>query len=152
MENNDLISSNLHIDYQAKAYLNEAAKWAKFLAIVGFIFCGLFALLALMIMIGGASIINNIPGGAATFGAVGIGFIGFLYLIGAAIGFIMAVIMYRFASRTLTALATDDQTSLNGGLSSLRMLFRIYGIFMIIYLAIIVVVFLIGIVGILART
>ena len=37
----------LQLDQPSAAYLGEAAKWAKFLAIIGFIFCGLMILAAL---------------------------------------------------------------------------------------------------------
>ncbi len=43
-----LTPSGLEIDTQAKAFLNETAKWAKFLAIVGFVLVGFFYCLVLL--------------------------------------------------------------------------------------------------------
>ena len=38
---------DLQVDAQASGYLAEAAKWGKFLSIVGFILCGFMALAGL---------------------------------------------------------------------------------------------------------
>ena len=35
------------IDQSSRAHLSEAAKWAKFLAIVGFVMCGLIVVMAI---------------------------------------------------------------------------------------------------------
>ena len=54
MENENVIDQDfsaeeLVLTEEAKGYLRESAKWAKFLAILGFIFIGLFALGGLII-------------------------------------------------------------------------------------------------------
>lgn len=136
MESNDLISSNLQVDYQAAAYLKEAAKWAKFLAILGFIFTGLVVLAALIVMLAGTAVGNL--SGSGLFSSLGYGMVGFIYLLAAVIGFFVALVMYRFATRTLAAIASDDSLTFTTAMSSLRMYFRIMGIFTIIYLALVV--------------
>jgi uncharacterized membrane protein len=136
MESNDLISSNLQVDYQAAAYLKEAAKWAKFLAILGFIFSGLVVLAALIVMLAGTAVGNL--SGSGLFSSLGYGMVGFIYLVAAVIGFFVALVMYRFATRTLAAIASDDSLTFTTAMSSLRMYFRILGIFTIIYLALVV--------------
>lgn len=146
MENNDILSSDLQVDHLAKTYLAETAKWAKFLSILGFILYGILALVGFMVMVAGASFLSTFSD-AGVFGAMGAGFIGFFYILLAAIGIVISVAMYRFATRTQFAIAADNSASLTGALSSLRMLFRIMGIIAIIYLAFIAIFLLIGIVG-----
>lgn len=137
MENNDLISASLQVDYQAKAYLSESAKWAKFLAILGFIFCGLVALFALIIMLAGTAVYGNLSD-SGIFSTLGFGVMGFIYLLAAAIGIFIAVVMFRFATRTQAAIASDDMLTFTGAMGSLRMYFRIMGIITIIYLALMI--------------
>ena len=38
---------DLHLDQQSFAYFEETAKWAKFIAIIGFVFCALMVVFAL---------------------------------------------------------------------------------------------------------
>ena len=49
MENLDLLNNDLQVTPQAQSYLTESAKWGKFLAIMGFIFCGLMVILAFFV-------------------------------------------------------------------------------------------------------
>ena len=144
--NENLLNNDLQIDSIAYTHLKETAMWARFLGIVGFV---LSALLVIVAIFAGAFIgkmmqvspYNN-GGAAATLGA---GFFTVLYLIIAAIAFVMSLLIYRFGTRTRNALLTTDQASLNAGFGSLKIVFRVYGIIMIIYLAIIAIALVAGI-------
>lgn len=57
MENIDLLSNDLQVSPQAQSYLAESAKWGKFLAIMGFILCGIMILVSFLT----PAIITNIP-------------------------------------------------------------------------------------------
>ncbi len=57
MENIDLLSNDLQVSPQVLSYLTESAKWGKFLAIMGFILCGIMVLVSFLI----PAIITNIP-------------------------------------------------------------------------------------------
>ena len=42
MENLDLLNNDLQVTPLSQNFLSEAAKWGKFLSVMGFIFCGFF--------------------------------------------------------------------------------------------------------------
>ena len=56
-----LTPSGLEIDTQAKAFLNETAKWAKFLAIVGFVLVGFFLLFGFVMLMLTSNVGNDRP-------------------------------------------------------------------------------------------
>jgi hypothetical protein len=145
METKDhLLVNDLQIDSIAHAHLKETAVWARFLGIVGII---ISALLVFTAFFAGSmmSQMETSPYSTARVSSFGSGFLTVVYLIGAAIGFFLSILIYRFGTRTKNALLTSDQESLNSGLSNLRVLFRAYGIITIVYLAIIVIAMISGI-------
>lgn len=129
----------LSVDNAAKSHLYEAAKWARFLAIVGFICCGLM-------VIGGiyaATVLEEFARTDSRFerydnpayvSGLGVG-VAIVYIIGAVIWFFPCLFMLRFANRTKTALMTDDQSRLTEGFQQLKVTFRYWGIVTIIMLA-----------------
>lgn len=149
MEKIETIETTLQVDNENRVSLTEAAKWARFLGILGFIGSGFLGILTILMFIGSGSLLmNNVLSqniGRAGSGMVGM--IGFVYLIITAISFIIALLMYRFGVRTLRAISFYNQADFNSGISNLRMLFRIYGIFAIIYLAITVLLVIISVLG-----
>jgi hypothetical protein len=140
-QNQNLLSSELQIDATSHAFLVETAKWGNFLSILGFIFTGIFVLVALFAgaLIGG---LNSPYGGGAIMGA---GFITVVYLIIAAVNFFMALFLYRFASKMKAALYSNDQDTLNASFLNLKNLYKLIGILAIIYLAFIVLAIVFGI-------
>jgi hypothetical protein len=55
--------------------------------------------------------------------------------------------MYKFGNKTQLGLKTNDQTTMNTGLANLKILFRIYGIIVIIYLGFVALALLFSIIG-----
>ncbi|HLZ89372.1 MAG TPA: hypothetical protein VKQ52_19090, partial [Puia sp.] len=49
----------LQVDQTAMSYLKDAARWARFLAIAGFIFCGLFVVVAIIFATVMANLFNT---------------------------------------------------------------------------------------------
>lgn len=75
--NTDLF--DLHLDQASVNYLSEAARWSRFLAIIGFIYCGLMVLCGLFI----GSIMSMLApamGSDSTFAAMGSVFTGFFVI------------------------------------------------------------------------
>jgi len=130
MQNENLLTGELQIDSIAYSHLKETAGWAKFLAIVGFVVSGLILLAALF---AGSlfSSVSAMPSSVAGLMIV-------IYVIGAVIAFIVSLYMYKFATKMKVALMNNDQEEMNMSFANLKLVFRIYGIIMIIYLAIIV--------------
>lgn len=144
MENLDDFKPTLTITEEAKTYLSETAKWAKFLGIVGFIITGLIVILALFM----GTIFAAIPGLSdnAQIGMLG-GGITVFYLIFAAIHFMPCFYLYRFATKTKMALINDDADMLTDALVNQKSMFKFMGIFTIIILGLYAFIFVLVIVG-----
>ena len=142
MEINEPLDSEIHsldVTPESRAYLLEAAKWGRFVAIVSFVFLGLFALMFLFM--GGTMMsvgLGNEMGGMGMLGGVG----AFLY-----IAFIFALMffpsyyMYSFSIRTITAINSTSTLDLTEGLKNLKSLFKFYGIMMAILVGIYALMF-----------
>ena len=142
---------SLSIDPVTKAHLHETARWAKFLAIIGFV------ILALM-LIGGIIMVATMSAltgggfeggnqGLGMFAGYGMGFLAIFYIIIAVIIFFPLVFMLRFANRMKAALASNDQQQLNTSFQNLKAYFRFFGIVTIIFLAFYAIAFVFGILG-----
>jgi len=142
--NQDLINSPLQIDTTAHVHLAETAKWANFLAIVGFVLSGILALVALF---AGTFVSTMSRGFGNSSSMIGAGFVTFLYLIIAAVYFFMSLFLYRFASKMKLALNSNDQENLNNSFMNLKNLYRMMGILTIIYLCFIALALVVGIGG-----
>lgn len=141
---------SLSIDPSTKAHLTEAAKWAKFLAIVGMVF------LAVLIIFGffGAAILfstsNNFGGpeyGSFGMSSVASTFFAVYIVIAAVIWFFPLLYTLRFANQMKIALAGNDQQALNKSFQNLKICLRFLGIITIIILAIYAIVIVFAVVG-----
>jgi hypothetical protein len=154
MENNsildqgyDHLSTQGDLSAEAKDYLGSAAKWAKFLAIMGFIMCGFFVLAALaMFAIGNQFDSLADSGSNSPFSSIGGGmygaYLGFFYLLFTLPVFFTCLYLYRFASKMKASLNSSELTATDAFLN-LRNYFRLRGYlviaFLIFYLLILVV-------------
>ncbi|HEY6901451.1 MAG TPA: hypothetical protein VI233_12440, partial [Puia sp.] len=123
----------LSIDSAANGHLKEAARWAKFLAIVGFIFCAFFLLFA---VVAG----SLLPGLFNTMGTQGLSGSSFsvviivIYSGLAAINFFPCLYLFKFASKMQIALRDNDQEQMVRSFRNIRAFFRFVGMLMIIAL------------------
>ncbi|MBL7698654.1 MAG: hypothetical protein JNK79_10855 [Chitinophagaceae bacterium] len=134
----------LQVDHLASSYLNDAAKWAKFLAIIGFIFCILIVLAGLFAGSMMGALYPSLGGGAAAAGA---GFFAFFFIVLALVYFFPCLYLYRFASQVQSAIRSNEQTKLQNSLKNLRAHYRYVGILMIIMLVFYVFAFFFQILG-----
>ncbi len=140
-DNQNLITADLQVDSIAYAHLKETAMWSKFLGITGFIISALYVLIAIFV---GSFFENYVPKQSMALMG-GTGAITALYLVVAAIGFVVSLFMFRFAGSMKAALQNSDQESLNKAFLNLKLVYRFYGIVMIIALAFMVLAFIVGI-------
>jgi hypothetical protein len=128
--------------------LNRAAKWAKFIAIFGFVCAGLLAIVALFI----SSIFSMIAAYSSTPipAAMG-GFLSVVYLIIAALIFVFNLFLYQFANRTITGLAIKHAETVERGIHRLQSYFKAMGIMLIIELGLFALCFVFGVIGTLLR-
>lgn len=131
-------NSELTISTQNKEHLQEAAKWAYFLAIVGFVGLGLMVLGGLIVMFVGAS--ASRLGAGAEMGVFGI-----IYLVMAALYFFPMYYLFLFAQKIKSACASSSQTDMDGGLENLKSLFKFLGIFTIVIISLYLLMFLVGV-------
>jgi len=130
------INQNLMLTEAAKEFLRETAKWAKFLAIVGFVFIGIVVIIALFagsIMATAMASLDEVsPGGSGVFGGT---FITILYIGIGLMYFMPTLYLYRFATKTQKALLNENSQLLTGGIEQLKSCFKFIGILMIVVLA-----------------
>jgi uncharacterized membrane protein YjgN (DUF898 family) len=146
-ENTSLFS--LSIDSSSKEHLTEAAKWARFLAIAGFVFLGLLVLAGLFASVAlsrlyGTSDLNsrgNLGSAMGTTTAI-------TYIFMALIYFFPLLYLFRFASAMRAALNANDQDRLNVSFQNLKACFRYVGILTVIGLAFALIAIIISLVAV----
>lgn len=140
---------SLQINEQAKAYLMIACKWAKFLAIVGFVWIGLFCIMGAF----AGSIFKNAMNSMSGMSTMPFdpSIIGIIYILLAALFFYPTVKLYRFAKVGLNAIKMNSLDLIEESLNNLKSFFKFHGVlvafFIGLYLLLIIVAFLGGIVG-----
>ena len=145
MDNNPFLDSDmgasngLSLSGDARFFLNEAARWAKFLAILGFIGTGFLVLIGLSTLAMSSAL-------SSQFSALGISpaLIGFLYLIIAVVYLFPSLFMYNFANRAQGAVKDNSSSQLTESIGFLRSTFRFFGIVAIVFIAV-YLLFMIGV-------
>ena len=134
-------SAGLALNPLMLGYLNESAKWSRFLGIIGFLSCALVGIVAI------GMLFISTPLSAEVFGGMGPVAIGLGYFAIAILMFFPALFMYRFGVRTLKALRMGSEEALTKGLENLKSWFRYYGILTIIGLVFYVLLIVFAIAG-----
>ncbi|HXB96274.1 MAG TPA: hypothetical protein VNU70_13980 [Puia sp.] len=118
----------LQVDHLSSVYLRGAARWARFLSLVGFIFCGLSLFSAVLF----ATVLSGLIG---SLGSGGLGMSGgrlaIVYICIAVLNFIPCRYLYNFATRMSLALDNNDQERLNNSFRNMRAFYRFVGVLMI---------------------
>lgn len=136
---------DLQLDQQASSYLGEAARWARFLSILGFIMCVILVLAAVFMgsFLAG-SIGNTNLGSASLFGGT---FVSTLYILVALLYFFPCLYLFHFGTKMRTALRNNDQEALSGAFKNLKSCFKFFGILSIIVLVLYALALIAGILG-----
>ena len=133
--------STLKVTETMKVDLLSAAKWAKFLCIVGCVAVGLMLIAALCMMVFGAMFANNVFSGLPIGPAMGV-----LYIVIAALYIYPIIKGFQFANGVKAACLQNDQYQMARGFAGLNSLLRFMGVLTIIIIAIyaITLVFTVG--------
>ncbi len=126
-ENVALEKPELQLNESAKGFLKEAAKWAYFLSILGFIGIGLIVILAFF---AGTifSTMRNMPNEMGGFGSsIGI-ILTVVYLFIAGLYFFPVYYLNKFATNAKTALQENDTESLSTSFEYLKSHYKFIGI------------------------
>lgn len=147
MENLDILNNDLQVSPVSQTFLNEAARWGKFLSIIGFIFCGLMVVLAFFI----PTLLMSVPPynqiASTMTSAMSIGLtIGYLLL--ALVSFFPCLYLYKFSVKMKVALTAVSQENFEISLQNLKSLLKFYGIFAIIILSVYALAFIIVMLGV----
>ncbi len=145
MEDQTLMDNSfgdMRINDRMKSMIAEIAKWAKLLAIIGFIGIGLMVLAALF----AGSFMASMGGAMGGAGAMG-GMITIMYLLFAALYFFPILYLYQFATGAQKALASGSESDIEIAFDFLRKHYRFLGILMIVILSLYALIFVIGLVG-----
>ncbi len=127
----------LHVDNGNIPYLAEAAKWGKFLSILGFIFCALIVLVALLAGTFMSTLLSQFESqGMAGLGSISGTVIIIYYLLIAVLYFFPCLFLFNFSSKMQTAIRNNDQIYLNNSFKNLKSLFKFWGILTVIFLCI----------------
>ncbi len=125
--NNGLVVGN-----EAKHYILFAAKWANFLAIMGFISIG-FMIIAGLFVLSIGSAFTGLPG------APPMGLFSIIYLVLGAINFFPAYYLYQFARKAKRGVTGESQQDLDLGFQNLKSLFKFIGIMTIVMIGLYIV-------------
>lgn len=131
----------LRLNAEMLGYLRDSARWARFLAIVGFIFIGLMIIGALFM----GAFMTQLGGYGASAGIGGFIVIGYLVL--AVVYFFPILYLYRFGTSMRNAMSTHDNILLAESFSNLRKHYNFLGILTAIILVLYGVMILISVVS-----
>jgi len=133
----DQIESNdLSLTSGSKAFLNEAARWTKFLSILGFIFIGILIIVALF----AGSFIAAAMEAQTGMGMLGGTVLTIIYLAMAALYFFPIYYLFQFSSKMKAALAQQSSELLQQAFENLKSHYKFMGILMIVVLGFYVIV------------
>jgi len=125
---------NLIVTEEIRSYIYETAKWASFLAIVGFVSTGLLVICAFMF----GAIMSSSPEFALMTGELakaGGAVLTIVFLIYAFAIFYPSLLMFKYASKAKLGILYGEQESLNEAMGKMKSLFKYWGIITIIIIS-----------------
>ena len=140
----------LGVDPESKAHLAEVARWARFLAIVGFVMCGLIVLAGFFAGSLMSSMTSRYPTGfgrAYRMNSSMSTMISVLYILFAILYFFPCLYLFRFANFMKAAIASEDQENLNKSFLNLKAMFKFVGILTIIIISLYVLAIIFAVIG-----
>ena len=142
----DLLSNDLTLNAVGQDALLTAARWGKFLAIVGFIFCVLMAVVGIYM-----SSIMSYSTYNYSSSYINPLYLMMFYIVLAIILFFPCLYLLKFSNKMQEAIKTTNQDSLDISLINLKAMFKFYGIFTIVILGVYAIAIIFLIIGAVAR-
>ena len=112
--------NELVLEIQAEVFLRETRKWAKFMAIVGFVFIGIAALGSIGIFAASSMM--------AAYTAIPLGGVAFLYLVILGLYFFPIYYLLKFANKAKEALDSRNTQSLTESMKYMKSHYKFVGI------------------------
>lgn len=117
-----------------RSYFYDMAKWANFLAVVGFVFTGFIVIGAFTV----GSTINSNPEMAKMLGPLGaMGSLAFtaICLVYAFAIFYPSILFFKYSTQAKIGVLYGEQASLEEAFGKLKSLFKYWGVVMIIFIS-----------------
>lgn len=155
IERNDTLENSVFEDFElqlnesAKEFLKEAAKWAYFLSILGFVGMGILVLLAVF-MSSVFSTLGTMSNGMGAFAGMG-WMISAIYVVMAAVYFFPIYYLNKFASHAKSALRDNDSESLTASFEYLKSHYKFFGILALVFLVFYALIIVFTIIAAVAR-
>jgi hypothetical protein len=124
------MNTELSITNESKSFLLTSCKWAKFLAIVGFVFLGLFVIVAFLIGFAGFPM-DDMP--ASGFGEMQYVMM-FMYLFIALLYFFPTLYLYRFSTFVKQGIENNSTDLMTSGFENLKSCFKFMGVTMAVFI------------------
>jgi membrane protein YqaA with SNARE-associated domain len=122
-------TNELKLNNHSIGFLKETAKWANFLAIMGFIGIGLMVVLAFFM----GTVLSSLPN--ASFLPITGPIMTVLYLLMAVLYFFPVLYLYRFADKMKAALARKEEAVLTDAFMNLKSHYKFIGVLTIVMLS-----------------
>ena len=122
-------SQNFTLSPQTIEYIESGSKWAKFLAILGFIGAGFIALVMIGLMFA-SGLSSDSPFGDSAMAPMGILIV--FYGIIVVINFLFALYLYRFADKLSGAVSNQSNELFEEGFMHYKRFFKMLGIMTIV--------------------
>jgi hypothetical protein len=135
--NNQPTTKKLEVTNEIIEQLNSAAKWAKFLAILGFVFIGFMVIVGFALSIF-MNFLQAVPFQHLPFP----GFLfGFVYLLIGVVYFFPILYLFRFSTKIKQAISASNTQQMLIAFQNLKSHYRYIGIVMIVMLALYLLTF-----------
>jgi len=137
--------NNLELNKQSLSFLQETAKWCRFIAILGFIGIGFMVVFAFSI----GNFLRLIPNGDLYAMAIGgsMTMLTIVYILIALLYFFPVYYLYKFSINLKQSIANKNNGSLTKAFEYLKSHYKFIGILCIVILSFYAFVFLIAIAG-----
>jgi hypothetical protein len=128
-QQHDLLANELTVNGITRENFLSSAKWGKFLSIVGFVFCGLMAIMAFFLS---AYMSNTYQSSGMRINPI---VFTLIYLMLAVILFFPCLYLYKYSTQMIEAISNTRQDNFDSSVMNLKSLFKFYGIFTIVMLS-----------------
>ncbi|MFZ1749544.1 MAG: DUF5362 family protein [Saprospiraceae bacterium] len=138
---------DLIINQKSKEFLAETAKWAKFLAIMGFISIGIIILIAIFL----SFFMDKLIGSSPEMAGIGMGFSALLpliYIVMGAVYLYPILKLYHFAVNTKRALLQNNSDTIQVAFENQKSMFKYMGILMIVILGLYMLILITTLIGV----
>lgn len=123
--------NTLHVNDTGQQYLKETAKWARFLAIVGFVMTGFIVLAALF----AGTLLSTMSGGSSSLGLLSSTSVTITYLLVAGLYFFPCLFLLQSSQKLTLALESGSSEDLTAAFEKLKNFFRFVGIMTLVIIS-----------------